>query len=194
MPRQVQKIYPEDRHWYVPDIDNNRKEQDPFRVSLSSITSVEKQRIQRTNTSGEILERYWAVVADVVSEHVHDVKGYEIQDRHGEWSMPKNGVELVDAINAGAPSEMPILEDIMKAIENHSALSEGELGNSSRPSDSSTQTAPKNSGRAKSVAGSASEKETKSSTSESKSGSDHGSQETATSRHTMDSGLSGTGI
>ena len=135
MARVVKRI--EDSTWYVPDVEGNREDSDPFAVLLSPLSGAEMRRLEQsgmgkiTKSKGQInfMKRAQEIQEKIISERVLEVKNYSIQDPDGEVFSPSNGEELIKAILFAPPSEGEILEDILEALKGSSKLDEGVLGN-----------------------------------------------------------------
>ena len=154
MGRNVDRTNAEDRVWYLPDIDENRKDPDPFMVLIGPVdgATMRKCRSSMKAHSGALdqeaivdtlLDREERLRLRVVADHVFDVSGYSVKDtKTGKISAPRNGQELVDVImDDGTPeSEAAILGDVYTAIVSFSALGEDVKKKQSAQSGSSTQT------------------------------------------------------
>ena len=165
MGRKVSRAHAEDRVRYVPDIDENRDDPDPFWVEIEPMDGVELRRVQRSK-AGEIkkkvtLDRLMAkdeaIREDIIRSRVVAVHGYAIRDaRSGDIVEPRNGKELVAAITAEGtpPAEYAIIDDIYQAILSESQLTEGLLGKlQSVSAGSSVETQPEKGGGVLTVAG-----------------------------------------
>lgn len=126
--------------WYVPDIDGNRADPDPFRVLIKPMTGRDAQALERSlvkgmvageKTDAALYARIDAAEKSYVADHVIEVQGYAVTNvATGEVITPKTGAELYHAVTLGPATERQILRDIVAAIEQHSKLSEGLLGKS----------------------------------------------------------------
>jgi len=164
MARTIKRTQPEDRHWYVPDIDDNRSDDDPFKVligpadgaTLRKIRSQSRTKVTKSLDAIEAFEqRESRLHYRVVSENVYDVEGYTTENAiTGEIITPKDGPSLVEAINApGIPEgEYAILDNIYEAIVSGSVL-EGGLEKKLKPpcDSSSAETSGGSSGPAQSA-------------------------------------------
>ena len=129
MSRSVSKIGSA-REWYVVNIDDNRKDPDPFRVLISPMTGAEMRAYDDAalNFGGSVMQRVNYVMDQIVERHVHEVYGYAVIDAKTEvMQRPTDGATLVACIKASYESEMRVLEDIILAIKNRSHLSDGLL-------------------------------------------------------------------
>lgn len=121
---------------YIPDVDNNRDDPDPFYVKIAPMTAAEFNQIMSISTArtkkGDknsvvsfIENKLWATKQQVISKRVIEVGNYTVHTREGTILEPKNGEALVDAVLCADASELVILDDIFNAITDHSKLSEG---------------------------------------------------------------------
>jgi hypothetical protein len=134
--------------WYVPDIDDNREDDDPFRVLLQPMSGAElaayerslvpaRSRARGKTDDGSVVARIDLLTEAIFRARVVEVLGYSVTiEKTGEVLTPKNGAELVEAVKRGPATERPILLDILAALRERSVLSEGALGNSNSPSAS----------------------------------------------------------
>ena len=142
MARVIKRI--EDATWYVPDIDSNREDDDPFMVLISPLSGAEMRKLEQsgmakiTKAKGQFnfMKRAQEIQERIISERVIEVKNYSIVDPKGETFSPENGKELLEAILYAPPSEAEILEDVLEALKDSSKLDEGVLGNLKPQSDS----------------------------------------------------------
>lgn len=148
--------------WYAPDIDSNRADPEPFAVRIKPMTARDAGAIERAIASGKVLgatdseiaERVAAIEREFVRRQVVEVTGYAVIDEtSGETVRPKNGEELLAAIDKAPASERFILRDIVAAIDSRSHLSEGYRGKSVAPSASGQAETQAGSGVAESAAG-----------------------------------------
>lgn len=115
--------------WYVPDIEDNRADPDPFRVQISPMSGAELNELEATQgkftkgASVNFVKRGQLIVERLFSNRVHAVEGYSIA---GE--TPKDGAALYRAIMThGDESEVAIIDDIVDAVKNASKLDDGLL-------------------------------------------------------------------
>lgn len=153
----------EDAEWYVPEVDDNREDENPFRVFIlpmlgRDLKKLEHQNIQRLNPKknkdalGAWDQRQWEIKKRVLVERVLEVEGYAVRRPTGEVFRPRNGKELWEAVLMTGSSELAVIEDIFEAIQDMSKLEEGLKKNSSSPSDSSSaETASDGGGAAQSA-------------------------------------------
>jgi hypothetical protein len=165
MARQVASIpssWREQGIRYVPDVDGNRQDPDPFWVRLRPLTANESMRIHsaqamrglrvrfdaegKVETGGEAHDVWLAseaAKAQVIRTAVLEVGGYS--GRHGETGeviQPKTGAELMDFIERHAwQSEAAVIEDLYRAVTDRTHL-EASLGeaSASRSATSSRET------------------------------------------------------
>lgn len=146
MARQVESIpssWREQGIKYVPDLEGNRQDPDPFWVRLRPLTANESMRIHsaqamrglrvrfdadgKVETGGEAHDVWLAseaAKAQVIRTAVLEVGGY--RGRHGETGEviePKTGAELMDFIEQHAwESEAAVVEDLYRAVTDRSHL------------------------------------------------------------------------
>lgn len=165
MARQVASIpssWREQGIRYVPDVDGNRQDPDPFWVRLRPLTANESMRIHsaqamrglrvrfdaegKVETGGEAHDVWLAseaAKAQVIRTAILEVGGYS--GRHGETGeviQPKTGAELMDFIERHAwQSEAAVIEDLYRAVTDRTHL-EASLGeaSASRSATSSRET------------------------------------------------------
>ena len=136
----------EDTFWYVPDIDDNREDSEPFMVLLTPLSGADMRRLESANMGkitkrGEInfMKRAQSIQERIISDRVLEVKNYAISDEtDGSVIEPKNGAELIKAIMAAGASEIDILDDVIEALKDSSKLDEGMIENLRLQSDSAT--------------------------------------------------------
>lgn len=148
MGRKVRIIDAAVRNWYVPDIDDNREDPEPFRVLISPISGKDMRalrsslKLQATSLESEDLmqaaeQREEQLKGMIVSKHVHEVEGYSaVHVVTQEIIEPKDGETLVACILDSHPEELTVLNDIYEAILNSSTLSEDSKKKSNLPSSS----------------------------------------------------------
>ena len=132
----------EDAVWYIPDIDENRDDVDPFMVLLSPLSAADMRKLEQLGLgkvtkkgTAEInfMERAQQLQERIIKERVLDVKNYSVmlQSTEGKEEVftPTNGKELLKAIMQAGASEAVILDDIVEALKDSSMLDEGTLGN-----------------------------------------------------------------
>lgn len=138
----------EDASWYIPDIDDNREDPDPFMVLISPLSGKDMRKLEQTGLGKltkkgtvdiNFMERAQRLQERIIKERVLEVKNYAVMLEGSDKVIePKNGEQLIVAImNAGA-SEAGIIDDIVDALKDSSTLSEGALGNLKPQSDSQT--------------------------------------------------------
>ena len=144
MARVIKRI--DDATWYVPEIDDNRTDPDPFMVLITPLSGVEMRKLERagmgklTRNRGEInfLKRAQDTQEKIISEKVLDVKNYSVLNpTTNEVLTPANGSDLVKAVLLAGAKEIEILDDILEAMKDASRLDEGVLENLKLQSDSS---------------------------------------------------------
>lgn len=172
MARQVASIpssWREQGIKYVPDVEGNRQDADPFWVRLRPLTANESMRIHsaqamrglrvrvdaegKVETGGEAHDMWLASEASkaqVIRTAVLEVGGYS--GRHvetGEVIEPKTGAELMDFIERHAwQSEAAVVEDLYRAVTDRTHL-EAALGEcSASRSGGSTPATPASDGPA----------------------------------------------
>ena len=128
----------EDAFWYVPDIDDNREDPEPFMVLMSPLSGANMRKLESSNMGkitkrGEInfMKRAQDIQERIITERVVEVKNYAVSNEDtGEVLEPKNGAELVKAIMVAGAGEVDILDDIIEALKDSSKLDE-EIGRAS---------------------------------------------------------------
>lgn len=144
---------------YVPEIDGNRADPDPFWVLLRPLSAAESARIHgaqamrglkvrlgddgAVKTEGDATDLYAAseaARAQAVRVAVLEVHGYSGRNTiTGEVITPRTGAELVDFIERHAwDSEAAVLEDLYRAVTDRSHLERALGEGSGSPSDTST--------------------------------------------------------
>ncbi len=117
---------------YIPIVDNNREDPDPFGVSLLPMTAAESNELQRT--LGELTgakinftERAQKAVRKIFEKRVLRVWNYSIPHiKTGERIRPQNGIGLYLAImEHGDEKEAEIIDDIVQAVKDQSHLRAG---------------------------------------------------------------------
>ena len=132
----------EDAVWYVPDIDDNREDSEPFMVLLSPLSAADMRKLEQSGLgkvtrkgSADInfMERAQQLQERIIRDRVLEVKNYSVllsnDDGKEELFTPSNGKELVKAIMSAGASEVVIFDDIVEALKDSSTLEEGILGN-----------------------------------------------------------------
>lgn len=142
MPRLVETT--EDAVWYVPDIDENRDDPEPFRVFLRTLTGADFNKL-RSKAMGRVtsgrasvwMKRNQRLIRRIVAEYVLRVEGYALGRPDGTRAEPTNGRELVKEITdkRTPASEWTVLDDIAQALQKQSALRDGLEGNFDASSD-----------------------------------------------------------
>ena len=136
----------EESTWYVPNVEDNREDPEPFMVLLSPLSGTEMRKLEQsmlgkiTRNRGEVnfLKRAQDVQERIIKTRVLEVKNYGVQDANtGKVFMPKDGAELLQAVLMSGASESEVIDDIIEALKDMSRLEEGLLGNLSLQSDSS---------------------------------------------------------
>lgn len=127
----------EDATWYVPDIGDNREDEDPFMVLLSPLNGAEMRKLEQagmgklTKARGQInfFKRAQDIQERIVKERVLEVKNYAVQDESGDVFTPKNGEDLLKAVLLVGAAEAEVIDDIVEALKDASKLDEGLLKN-----------------------------------------------------------------
>lgn len=138
----------EDATWYVPDIDDNRDDPEPFMVLISPLSGADMRKLEQTGL-GKLTKKGTADInfmlraqqlqERIIKERVNDVKNYAVMIEGTDQVLePKNGAELIKAVMSAGASEAGIIDDIVEALKDSSTLSEGTLGNLKPQSDSQT--------------------------------------------------------
>lgn len=117
---------------FIPSIDGNRDDPDPFTVTIKPLTAGELAKIERGmgNFSGHkvnFTERAQAHVKMIFERRVVSVRGYSIvHPKTGAKIEPKTGPELYTAImDHGDDHETDIIDEIVAAVKDASKLREG---------------------------------------------------------------------
>ena len=151
---------------YVPDFGDNRDRaaagEAAMVVKLLPMSGADHDKLHSSMMGGKrvsgtaLIKRAQAFVKRLICEQVTEVEGYELCDQNGMVvERPSNGAELYRAIMLSPPAAGAIIDDIVDALKDQSSLTEGELGNLRRRSDSSPpKTHRSATGLAESVAGS----------------------------------------
>lgn len=136
MGRKISVIDASVRSWYVPDIDDNKQDPDPFQVLISPLSGKDLRqlrsslKLKATSLENDDLmqaaeRREEELKGLIVAQHVHEVKGYIAQNvSTGANTEPASGSELVECILSSHPEELAVLADIYEAILKSSKLSE----------------------------------------------------------------------
>ena len=132
----------EDAVWYIPDIDDNREDAEPFMVLLSPLSAADMRKLEqfglgkftkKGTTEINFMERAQQLQERIIKERVLEVKNYAVMLESAEGKeevfTPTNGKELLKAIMQAGASEAIILDDIVEAMKDGSMLDEGTLGN-----------------------------------------------------------------
>ena len=131
--------------WYVPDIDDNRSDPDPFKVLIVPLSGVELRRLERVGmgkitrgrTEVNFMKRAQETQEKILAEKVLEVEGYSIENpTTGDVISPTDGTSLVRAVLMAGAKEVEILDDILEAMKDASCLEEGILENLILRSDS----------------------------------------------------------
>jgi hypothetical protein len=129
--------------WYVPDIDGNREDPDPFAVLVEPLSGAEMAQLEMASSDfagDSIIGRVHAVEELIATRRIKDVRGYSVLDADsGKVVTPKTGAELVAAIKMASAAERNVLREIVNAVQSYSQLKEGLLGKSISPLDSGSQ-------------------------------------------------------
>lgn len=127
---------------YVVDIEDNRRDQEPFTVWMTCATHADIMKMDEAQLSASMRAKGEAVVrasvagishrrGDLVGKYVTKVENYAVTDLKGIRHEPKTGAELVRALQFASPEEAEtVLEDIKKAILDAGKAAAGVLGNS----------------------------------------------------------------
>jgi len=131
MPRQIRQPSTESV-WYLPNVDANRTDPDPFKVLIRPLSGREKRRIEREavsvalNGNGDGFEKVARSSVDrAILASVEEVCGYQAMDAQKRVTEPHTAEELLEAILSGPASELEVLDDIFFAITRASALEAG---------------------------------------------------------------------
>jgi hypothetical protein len=132
----------EDAVWYIPDIDDNREDSEPFMVLLSPLSAADMRKLEQSglgkvtrkgSTDINFMERAQQLQERIIRDRVLEVKNYSVllsnDEGKEELFTPSNGKELVKAIMSAGASEVVIFDDIVEALKDTSTLEEGILGN-----------------------------------------------------------------
>tara|TARA_R110002167_G_scaffold199684_6_gene403001 strand:+ start:763 stop:1356 length:594 start_codon:yes stop_codon:yes gene_type:complete len=148
MGRKITVIDASLRSWYTPDIDDNRKDPDPFMVLLSPLSGKDMRQLRSSLKLNSVSlenddliqaaeKREEELKALVVAQHVHRVSGYIAQDAAtGAVTEPSNGSELVECVLGAHPDELAVLVDVYEAILRGSSLSDDAKKKQNLQSDS----------------------------------------------------------
>ena len=146
MARIAKGAVAEESTWYVPDVEDNRDDPEPFMVLLSPLSGTEMRKLEQsmlgkiTRNRGEVnfLKRAQDVQEKIIKTRVLEVKNYGVRDAvTSDVFTPKDGAELLKAVLKSGASESEIIDDIIEALKDMSRLEEGLLGNLNSQSDSS---------------------------------------------------------
>ena len=135
MARVIKRI--EDTTWYIPEIGDNRDDEDPFMVLLSPLSGSEMRKLEQagmtnlTKNRGQVnfYKRVQDIQERIVKERVVEVKNYAVQCKDGSILEPKNGAELLEAVLLVGASEAEVIDDIVEALKDASRLEEGLVKN-----------------------------------------------------------------
>jgi hypothetical protein len=121
--------------WYVPDIEGNRADADPFRVRIRQLTAAEFGALRREALAGsspgdDFVRRAEDIERMIIERAVLEVQGYSVALPGGSTLTPHTGADLYAAVMQAGASELPILADIAAAAQRASHLDEGALGKS----------------------------------------------------------------
>jgi hypothetical protein len=112
--------------WYVPDIDGNREDPDPFAILISPMSGAERASLERSAVMLEPGANGETTVAARVRDRVIEVRGYRVTNVHtGRVITPTTGAGLVEAIAASPATEHGLVSLIVAAIQSRSVLTEG---------------------------------------------------------------------
>jgi len=117
---------------YIPDVETNRDDPDPFAVGIEPATATEMAAVERgladmSGRSNNYIARAQRKVRDLFVAKVKWVRNYTITHRKtGVVIEPKTGAQLFDAImEHGDDTESKIIDDIVEAIKDCSHLRRG---------------------------------------------------------------------
>ena len=135
MGRTVTRL--EDAEWYVPDIEDNRADPDPFCVQLTPLSGAELTKFERVlgkiTRGREInaVDRAVNLRDRIIIKRVLEVRNYAVLNKKtGKVFEATDGTSLIAAVNIAGGSEVDlVLDDIVQACKNHSKLEEGILEN-----------------------------------------------------------------
>ena len=118
--------------WFVPDIDNNRDDPEPFEVFIHPLSAGDMKTVEAgmgafTSAKINFTERAHTQIKKVFAKYVTDVRGYSIcHHKTGDRIEPRNGAALYNAImDHGDDDEAKIIDDIYSALKSASHLREG---------------------------------------------------------------------
>jgi len=116
-------------HWFVPDIGDNRKDPDPFKVFVTPLTGAESDRLSqaelgitgsKSRNTVAMGQRY---VERIIREHVREVKGYAGIDAEGKRIEATDGASLLKLLALADDAEQSaVIEEIMGEIRGVSRL------------------------------------------------------------------------
>lgn len=138
MPITLDRIDPNARPWFVPDIRiggvSNRKDPDPFAVQVSACTASEFRELERGSvnvTRGDAenyIGRLQSIRDRIFDAHVHGVRGFQIRGADGKMIVPTDGASLRAALaQLDADSGEVIYSAVLNAITDASVLRAGLL-------------------------------------------------------------------
>ena len=134
---------------YVPDVDDNRDDPDPFVVWITCASHAEiaaqdeSQLMQSMRAKGDkgamrALKSLTGRRDKLLAARVTKVQGYATTGLAGVRRVPEDGDSLIEALDAGSANEAEAVKaDIEAAILDASKASEGLLGNFSKSQPSS---------------------------------------------------------
>lgn len=118
------------KRWYLPDLPGNRQSEDPFAVEISCLSAQELRKLERASAeitkgqAGGFMERVEALINKVFCDHVHSVRGFDVEG----VPTPTGGASLLTALGSisATPAKL-IKDDILEAIQDDSKLKAGLL-------------------------------------------------------------------
>jgi len=136
MARVVKRI--DEETWYVPDIEDNRNDPEPFAVLISPLSGSEMRKLEQagmqslTKSRGQVnvYKRIQDIQERIIRDRVLEVKNYSVAKKDGTIFEPTNGKELLDAVLLSGAAEAEVIDDIVEAMKDASRLEEGILKNS----------------------------------------------------------------
>lgn len=139
---------------YVPEIDNNRDDPDPFVVDIRPMLGEDLRELERsmgdfTGAKVNFTERAQKKAKEMFGKYVPGVRGYAIAHRlSGEMIRPRTGAGLYQVLTEhGDEHEQTIISDILEAVKNQSKLRAG-LRETLRSRSEQASTAPASGGTA----------------------------------------------
>lgn len=123
---------------YVPDIEDNREDPEPFYVEMTCAThddmrALDEGEMLRTmqakgrSAALKAVKRLSSRRDMLIEKHVSKVANYAVQNlKTKEWATPTDGASLVEALRHADPNEAEmVFSDLIEAIESASKAEEG---------------------------------------------------------------------